>query len=220
MSDEPLREVKNIHEAIVAIMEQVGYVRKTKSANLNYTYAGEAGLISALRPWMNAYGVYMYVSGISNVKREWYTTAKGSQMVNTTLDAIITFTHAPSGSSILVFSSGEGSDTGDKSQNKALTGAYKYALRQTFCIETGDDPDKESSDHMERSTEKKAPEKKAAGADASPKKTQAALVNYAASKGLDIDGLGAALGAAGFTEVDLKRWEEMVAAVDSYAAPK
>ena len=37
-------------------------------------------------------------------------------------------------------SSGEGSDTGDKASNKALTGAYKYALRQTFCIETGDDP--------------------------------------------------------------------------------
>src|SRR3990167_1905296 len=30
---------------------------------------------------------------------------------------------------------------GDKSVNKAMTGMLKYALRQTFLIETGDDPD-------------------------------------------------------------------------------
>jgi hypothetical protein len=32
-----LKEVKNVNEAIVAIMEQVGYVQKVKSPNLNYT---------------------------------------------------------------------------------------------------------------------------------------------------------------------------------------
>jgi len=31
-----------------------------------------------------------------------------------------------------------------------MTGAYKYALRQTFLIETGDDPDKTQSADQER----------------------------------------------------------------------
>jgi hypothetical protein len=36
---------------------------------------------------------------------------------------------------------GEGSDTGDKTLNKCMTAAYKYAIRQTLMISTGDDPD-------------------------------------------------------------------------------
>ncbi len=151
MSEETkLKEVKNVHEAIVAIMEQVGYVQKVKSPNLNYTFAGEAGLISAIRPWMVAYGVFVSVVSISDVVHEWYQTANGKQMVNTTLHATIRFFHAPSATSFDVVALGEGSDTGDKSINKAATGAYKYALRQTFCIETGDDPDNFASDSMER----------------------------------------------------------------------
>jgi hypothetical protein len=41
---------------------------------------------------------------------------------------------------------------GDKATAKAMTGAYKYALRQTFCIETGDDPDKDPSVDQERAS--------------------------------------------------------------------
>ena len=47
------------------------------------------------------------------------------------------------GSSIDVQVTGGGHDSTDKKSYKAMTGAYKYALRQTFMIETGDnDPDR------------------------------------------------------------------------------
>ena len=36
-------EHKNIHEAINAVMSEVGYVRKQKSDQLKYTYLGEQG---------------------------------------------------------------------------------------------------------------------------------------------------------------------------------
>ena len=50
------------------------------------------------------------------------------------------------GSSIDIQVAGGGHDSTDKKTYKALTGAYKYALRQTFMIETGDnDPDKTPS---------------------------------------------------------------------------
>jgi hypothetical protein len=143
-------ELKNIDEAINWIMSQVGYVQKKRAGGLNYTFAGEAALIQAVRPWMVLAGVTMHVSEIRNKVRETYETKSGTTMQSITLDAVITFTHATSGTHIEVMSSGEGADTGDKASNKVLTGAYKYAIRQTFCIETGDDPDEHASDPMER----------------------------------------------------------------------
>jgi len=139
-------EIKNIHEAINKVMDEVGYVKKSKSGGLNYSFAGEAALIAALRPAMVEAGIYMYVSGIHDIRRENYVTKSGTQMVNTVIQANITFAHGPSATSVVVASVGEGSDAGDKSANKAMTGLYKYALRQTFCIETGDDPDKHASE--------------------------------------------------------------------------
>jgi hypothetical protein len=60
---------------------------------------------------------------------------------------------------------GEGLDRGDISINKAATSAYKYALRQTFCIETSDDPDNFSSDGMERGKATGGNGKQAAGSN-------------------------------------------------------
>lgn len=141
---------KNIHEAINAVMQEVGYVQKQKADTLKYTYAGEASLIEALRPSMVKHGLYMYLYHIEKIYRDAYTTKTGTAMVNSLIHCIIRFTHV-SGEFIDVEATGEGADSGDKSANKALTGAYKYALRQTFCIETGDDPDRFPSEDFERS---------------------------------------------------------------------
>lgn len=135
----------NIFTAIIAVMSQIGYVKKQRSPNLNYSFAGEAALIAALRPDMVEQGIFMTVSKISNVVQREYTTAKGTAMVNVSLVLTLKFYHAPSGTFIEVEAAGEGSDTGDKATAKAMTAAYKYALRETFCIETGDDPDKDPS---------------------------------------------------------------------------
>lgn len=145
MSEQP----KNIHEAILAVMGQVGYVQKQRTQGLNYSYAGEAALIAALRPQMVECGIYMSVIEIKDIAQIQYTTAKGAQMFKTQLTVVVRFTHAPSMTFIDVMATGEGGDNGDKGFNKALTGAYKYALRETFMIETGDDPDQFSSKDME-----------------------------------------------------------------------
>lgn len=184
-------DCKNINEAIIAIMGHVGYVQKQKSNELRYTYAGEAALIEAIRPWMVEYGVFMYVAGTFDVVRTPYQTKNGGNATNTTLRKLIRFVHAPSSTSIEVTAEGEGADSGDKSMNKASTGAYKYALRQTFCIETGDDPDKDPSEMYERRTarvadkagdgEKKAPERVP---PVNVNKTSKALVDFALEQGI------------------------------------
>ena len=140
----------NIHEDIAAVMQSVGYVQKTKSPGLTYTYAGEASLIEALRPPMVEAGIYCYVADLIEINETQFETAKGTPMNQVSLTAVVRFMHTPSGTFIDVKARGTGMDTGDKAGNKAATGAYKYALRQTFCIETGDDPDKDPSEEQAR----------------------------------------------------------------------
>jgi hypothetical protein len=135
-------ETANIHQAIVATMADVGYVQKESSRGLNYSYASEAALIQALRPVMVEHGIFCYVLSYTP-EREKYETTKGTAMTATVASGVVRFVHAPTGTYIDVMALGEGADAGDKSANKAMTGLLKYALRQTFLIETGDDPDRE-----------------------------------------------------------------------------
>ena len=135
-------EHANIHQAIVATMADVGYVQKESSRGLNYSFASEAALIQALRPVMVEHGIFCYVLSYTP-EREKYETTKGTAMTATVASGVVRFVHAPTETFIDVMALGEGADAGDKSANKAMTGLLKYALRQTFLIETGDDPDRE-----------------------------------------------------------------------------
>lgn len=146
----PLEAPRGIFAAMAQVYNKVGYVTKTPSPELRYTYASESELIAALRPAMVEAGIIMRVANINDVKHETYTTRTGASMNRVTLSGVVEFICVADGSSIFSFALGEGSDAGDKATYKAMTGMFKYALRQTFCIETGDDPDKELSDGMER----------------------------------------------------------------------
>ena len=53
------------------------------------------------------------------------------------------FVDARSGEELSVRVAGEGADAGDKAPYKAMTGALKYALLQSFLLSTGDDPEDE-----------------------------------------------------------------------------
>jgi hypothetical protein len=51
-----------------------------------------------------------------------------------------------SGEEIVAKVAGQGLDVGDKAPYKAMTGALKYALLQSFLLATGDDPEDERID--------------------------------------------------------------------------
>lgn len=141
---------ENIYTAINKAMQDVGYVQKEKTQGLRYSYAGEAALIAAIRPAMVAQQITMGVVSYDLRVNETYTTSSGTEMNHYIVEAIVRFTHAPSETHLDVAALGEGADVSDKGINKAMTGAYKYALRQTFVIETGDDPDREPSEKQQR----------------------------------------------------------------------
>lgn len=139
-----------IGKAILEVMGDVGYVQKESKSGLNYSFAGEAALIAALRPHMVEHGIFCYVVDLLSIEQLPYVTSNQKPMNRTIAHGIVRFSHPESGTYIDVHAMGEGADIGDKAGNKAATGLLKYALRQTFLIETGDDPDQHSSKEQER----------------------------------------------------------------------
>lgn len=162
----------NIGAAILAVMNEVGYVQKERTAGLNYSYASEAALIAALRPAMLKAGVICFIAELQEIERGGYVTKGGTAMNTTHLHGIVRFEHPASETFRDVHAIGEGADPGDKSGNKAATGLLKYALRQTFLIETGDDPDTSASESQERLAAKKTTTKKAAPKKPAPMKAE------------------------------------------------
>lgn len=134
----------NIGEAFIAIMNEVGYVQKKGELvignKLQYRFAGERQLIEALRPALIKHQVICIPSEAKS-RESVVVTEDGKKTFRTVVDYTFVYTHVPSATHIQVAVVGEGVDTGDKSAYKAATGALKYALRQPFLIETGDEPE-------------------------------------------------------------------------------
>jgi hypothetical protein len=140
-----------IHKALLEVMNEVGYVQKTgkmEFGKTKYSYAGEVDLIKAVRPALVRAGITFRCSGVDVINSDDFTTYK--EWNGNTTESLnhrflakytFTFTHAESDTHIDSYAVGDGMDSGDKASYKAATGALKYALRQTFIIETGDDPD-------------------------------------------------------------------------------
>jgi hypothetical protein len=57
-----------------------------------------------------------------------------------------TFADVDSSEEVVAKVAGQGLDPGDKAPYKAMTGALKYALLQSFLLATGDDPEDERVD--------------------------------------------------------------------------
>lgn len=156
MTDETKHEAKPEHKgvasAMLAVMGEVGYVQKTGTVafgKTKYSFAGEAALIAALRPAMLKHGITVHCANVQIVSNE-----RG--LITAICDYV--FNHPDSATELRVQAIGQGADSQDKAAYKAMTGAFKYALRQTFVIETGDDPDAESSEEIEQKRREKEAE--------------------------------------------------------------
>ena len=133
---------ETLRAAQIAVMKEIGYVQKkgkVGSGNYGYTYAGEKELIAQLRPAMVKHGIVMYPDICEVVKTEDYTTSKGHRMSLFLGKRRFCFEHVESGDQAFVETFAEASDQGDKRASKAMTLAKKYALREFFLIETGDE---------------------------------------------------------------------------------
>lgn len=149
---EELAPAKNIFEALHRVMSEVGYVEKTGKYTVGkgYKYASERDLIAAIRPSLVKHGVLILPQGFTDLEVGEFKTKSGSIMQYYVGTANFLAVHVASGTQVHLAVPGSGADTGDKGAYQAQTGAMKYVLRNTFVIETGDDPDQEQDE--ERTT--------------------------------------------------------------------
>lgn len=135
-----------IYAAMSNVMKDVDAVGKDKkNQQQGFSYRGIDDVYNALNQVMAKHGVFT-TSEIYEEKREERVSASGKALTYTMLKIRYTF-WALDGSNVQTEILGEGMDSGDKSSNKAMAIAHKYALLQAFCIPTVDLVDPDSQTH-------------------------------------------------------------------------
>lgn len=141
-----------IYPAIMKVMEEIGVIGKTrKNPQQGYNFRGIDDVLNNLQPALLRAKVFV-VPRMIDVHREEKPTKQGGILNYTTVKCEYDFCSAEDGSKITASTYGEGMDTSDKSTNKAMSAALKYAIIQTFAIPTEELLDSER-DHNEPAVE-------------------------------------------------------------------
>lgn len=134
--------MSSIYKAICAIIEDCPAIDKgQKNAQQGFMYRGIDAVMNVFQPLLAKHKVFV-VPEVLESHREERQTKSGSNLIYTVLKVRYTF-FADDGSSVSAIVQGEGMDSADKSSNKAMSVAFKYACFQVFCIPTEEmkDPD-------------------------------------------------------------------------------
>lgn len=137
-------EEKKIYKAIPAIMEEIGHIGKDKiNQQQGFMFRGIDQVMNTMKPLLSKHGVFV-LPVITKTTREERQTKSGGTLIYTMHTVDYHFI-ADDGSEVVATIVGEGMDSADKSSNKAMAVAFKYAFFQVFCIPTEemakDDPD-------------------------------------------------------------------------------
>lgn len=153
----------SIHAAINGVMQDIGAIGKDKkNQQQGFNYRGVDDVVNALQPALVRHKMYV-VPEVLELDRTERTTDKGKTLLYTVVKVKYTF-YAEDGSSVSATVIGEGMDSADKSANKAMSIAFKYACFQVFCIPTEEmiDPDAETPPQSTSSKPAKAEIRKTA----------------------------------------------------------
>ena len=137
MSDAPL-----IYGKMIEVMAKVPAIGKDKrNTQQGFNFRGIDQVMNALQNILPEVGIF-YLPEVLESSREIRDTKNGGKNTYTVLKVKYTF-YAADGSNVCAVVQSEGMDSADKSSNKAMSGACKYALFQAFNIATEEmkDPD-------------------------------------------------------------------------------
>ncbi len=141
-------EGKMIYKAISDIMAEAPAIGKNKkNQQQGFMYRGVDDVMNYFQPLLAKHRVFV-VPRLLDTNREERQTKSGGNLIYTIMQIEFNF-YAEDGSYVSAIVQGEGMDSADKSSNKAMAIAYKYALFQVFCIPTEEmkDPDGESPEN-------------------------------------------------------------------------
>lgn len=134
----------SIYKKIPAIMSEVGHIGKNRrnTQGSGYNFRGIDDLYQAMQPLFAKHGVFCAPNVLREIREERQSKA-GGNLIYTVLTVEFSF-FADDGTCFKACTVGEAMDSGDKSANKAMSAALKYALLQVFCIPTEEDNDTEN----------------------------------------------------------------------------
>lgn len=152
-----MTEPAKIYSAIPKVAKAIGAISKDRTnQQQGFKFRGIDDVLNACHAPLTDHGVFC-ATEVSDLIREERQTKNGGVLNYTTLKMKVTF-YAEDGSSISTTTYGEAMDSGDKSTNKAMSAALKYAFFQTFTIplEEADDTDKTTHELAPRQQQRPA----------------------------------------------------------------
>jgi hypothetical protein len=115
-----------------------------------FMYRGHDDVMNALNPLLSIYRVFFVPKVLERVPAQ-RTTNQGKVMYEVNLHVEYTF-YGPLGDSFSASAWGEGTDSGDKSTNKAMTMALKNVLAQVFAVSTAEQAAYDTDQHADPET--------------------------------------------------------------------
>lgn len=138
-----------IYHAINAVqkaLSETGITKGRKNQQQGYQFRGIDDVFNALSPLLAAHGLLVLPRMLSRQCEE-RATKSGGTLFYTTVEAEFDFVAVEDGSKHIVKTYGEAMDSADKSTNKAMSAAYKYAAFLAFAIPTEGDNDADAHTH-------------------------------------------------------------------------
>ena len=133
----------NLREKFAEVRRRLGYVQKRgHNERHNYSYVTAADLAGSVGDILAELGVVV-IPQLQSISTE-PPRSSSDRIARIVMN--YRFIDAKSGEELTVRVAGEGADPGDKAPYKAMTGALKYALLQSFLLATGDDPEDDRAD--------------------------------------------------------------------------
>lgn len=132
--------------AVQSAMAKEGISKDRKNQSQGYAFRGIDDVFTALAPHLAEQKLCILPRVIDRTVLE-RETKSGGNLFYTTIKMEFDFVSVADGSKHTICTIGEAMDSGDKSSNKAMSAAYKYACFQAFCIPTEGDNDADAHSH-------------------------------------------------------------------------
>jgi len=137
-----------LKQKLAEVRRRISYIQKRgHNERHNYSYVTAADLAGAVGDALAELEVVV-VPQLVSISHENIAPNQGYPDRLTRVVMTYSFMDVNSAEQLTVKVPGEGRDPGDKGPYKAMTGALKYALLQSFLIATGDDPEDERADEV------------------------------------------------------------------------
>jgi len=131
MGNEIYKAINEVHKELAA----KGISKDDTNSYDRYKFRGIDAVYNTVSPILAKHGL-LILQRVLTCTTEQRASQKGGVLYSSVVDVEFDLIAASDGSKHTIKTYGEGMDRSDKSINKALTAAYKYALFQAFCIPT------------------------------------------------------------------------------------